>query len=275
MANATRDDLARQRWSVLTAPEDPVADDDDEASPDGGWPSLTVGAGDDWGVAGDDTSPNLDDGEGWWQRAVVFGREHVAVVVVALVVGLVFAVMTFLHTRPQEVPLAPLDSPVAVVSEPAVAEPPVVTIKVHVLGAVRKPGVVALPDGSRVDDAIRAAGGLSAGADPAQLNLAAVLVDGAQIIIGTTKHPQGDIRTDGGTAGGAGGSGTGATSKLVNLNTASQAELESLPGIGPVTAQKILTWRTQHGRFSKIAELQEIDGIGPKTMAQLEPYVCV
>jgi len=275
VTNPTRDDLARQRWRVLAPPEIPVEADAEETDDDD-WPSwASPGVSGDWGAtAGDKATPGPDDGVNRWQQAVTYGREHVAVVVVALVVGLVFAVMTFLHSRPQEVPLNPETSQLPLASEAVPTDPVATTIKVHVLGAVHKPGVVALPDGSRVEDAIQAAGGLTANADPALLNLAAVLIDGSQIIIGTAKNPEGEVRTDGGSGGG-GSAGGGGTSSLVNINTASQAELETLPGIGPVTAQKIMAWRSQHGRFTKVSELQEIDGIGPKTMAQLEPYVCV
>lgn len=210
-----------------------------------------------------------------WHGVLAFGREHVVVVVVALAVGLVFAVMTFLHSRPDVVPLSgaggaspSVGGQVSATATPSAQPSPDPVVKVHVLGAVVRPGVVTLPRGARVQDAIEAAGGLAADADPAQLNLAAVLDDGSQIVIGTTAQPDGRVN------GGTGGTG-GATDAKVNLNTASQAELETLPGIGPVTAQKIMTWRDQHGRFSDISELQEIDGIGPKTMAQLEPYVCV
>ena len=236
----------------------------------GGAARLAPGAGDDWPT---------DDDAAWWQRAATFGREHVAVVAVALVVGLVFAVMTFLRARPDEIPLdtpggtaVTVSAGVAPSAEPA-STPPAL-IKVHVLGAVARPGVVTLPLGARVADAIDAAGGLTDDADPAQLNLAAVVADGAQIVIGTTRQPQGDINEPGGAVA-AGGAGAGGTTGLVNLNTASQAALEALPGVGPVTAQKILAWRSQHGRFNTVAELQEVDGIGPKTLAQLEPYVCV
>jgi len=239
LPGAIADELTRQRWGVL-APDDPASQTEQKPAP-AEAPAAAV-----------------------WRRALGFGREHLVVLAVALVVGVVFAVTTYARASPQEVPLE-----VSVQTPTASATPePVPVIKVHVLGAVVNPGVVTLPQGSRVEDAITAAGGLLDGADPAQLNLAAILVDGSQIIIGTTQQPQGDV------SGGSDGSG-GSSDTRINLNTASQAQLETLPGIGPVTAGKILAWRAQHGRFTSVAQLQEVDGIGPKTMAQLEPYVFV
>ena len=149
--------------------------------------------------------------------------------------------------------------------------------RVHVLGAVMDPGVVTVPAKSRVIDAIQAAGGFRADASPGELNLAAVLTDGAQIVIGTIDAPAGEIRAGSAAipAAGDGASAGSAPSALVNLNTATAAELDTLPGVGPVTAGAILAWRDQHGRFTTTEELLEVDGIGPKTYAQIEPHVTV
>jgi competence protein ComEA len=148
---------------------------------------------------------------------------------------------------------------------------------VHVLGAVSAPGLVSLSPGARVADAIAAAGGLLAEANSAELNLAAELADGAQVIIGTAAEPRGEVRT--GTGGGAAGGGSGTSGNtvdpVIDLNSATQAELETLPNVGPATASAILAWRSSHGRFTTVAELQEVDGIGPKTYAQLAPRVRV
>jgi competence protein ComEA len=147
---------------------------------------------------------------------------------------------------------------------------------VHVLGAVVRPGVVDLPEHARVIDALHAAGGLRSGADPGELNLAQILTDGQQIVIGTRHHPSGDVRDGSGQTPGTGTSATTASEgPPVNLNSATQAQLEQLPGVGPVTAEKMVAWRTEHGRFSRIEELQEVDGIGPKTYARLAPHVRV
>ena len=98
-----------------------------------------------------------------------------------------------------------------------------------------------------------------------------MVVDGSQVVIGTRGKPRGEVRGDGGDAG-AGSPGETAT---VSLNTATLEQLDTLPGVGPVTAQKILDWRKLHGRFSAVTELQEVDGIGPKTYADIAPNVRV
>ena len=148
------------------------------------------------------------------------------------------------------------------------------TILVHVIGAVASPGLVKLPAGARVADAIAAAGGLRGDANPAELNLAAVVTDGSQIVIGTTSVPRGEVR-DGSSSSGVLTTGTSAASAVVDLNTATLAQLDTIPGVGPVTAQAILDYRAKRGRFTKIEELQEVDGIGAKTYAQIAPHVRV
>ena len=124
-----------------------------------------------------------------------------------------------------------------------------------------------------MQDAIEKAGGLARSADPGDLNLAQLLTDGEQIVIGTKSEPAGEVR-DGGGGGGGTGDGTGSSATL-DLNRATQAQLEELPGVGPVTAAKIIAWREEHRRFTRVEELQEVDGIGPKTYAQLAPHVRV
>lgn len=148
------------------------------------------------------------------------------------------------------------------------------TIRVHVLGAVVAPGVVILHEGARVADALAAAGGLRSDADPAELNLAAVLADGSQVVIGTKAAPRGEVRAGAQAGGGAAVvPSAAATAALVNLNTATLEQLDALPGVGPVLAQAIIDYRTKHGKFSRIEELQEVDGIGAKTYAQIAPHV--
>jgi competence protein ComEA len=140
-------------------------------------------------------------------------------------------------------------------------------VTVDVAGKVRRPGLATLPAGSRVADALKEAGGPRGRVDLTSLNLARVLVDGEQILVGRAAAPAGGLAADASTAA------PDATGALVNLNTATSAQLDTLPGVGPVTAQKILDWRTSHGAFSSIDELLEIDGIGEKTLADLAPHV--
>lgn len=205
-----------------------------------------------------------------------FSRTHVGVIGVLLVLGLMTAGWLLLRARP--VAVASPSEVVTVSSSTQTAASPTPTtskagskIVVHVLGAVRHPGLVRLPESSRVQDAIDATGGLTSRADPGELNLAQLLGDGQQLVIGTKTDPTGEVRDQPGSDGGSGAATTG----KLDLNSASQPQLEELPGVGPVTAQAILTWRQQHGRFSRIEELQEVDGIGPKTYAKIAPRVRV
>lgn len=153
---------------------------------------------------------------------------------------------------------------------------PTGTMRVHVVGAVRSPGVVSVPAGARVGDAVTAAGGLQ-GADATAINLARILTDGEQIHVlkpGETSPP---AVTGPGVGPSAGGSESGASPSggLVNLNTADLAALDTLPGVGPVTAQRILDWRKEHGRFSSVDELGEVSGIGDKALARLRAKATV
>src|SRR6478609_6571275 len=140
---------------------------------------------------------------------------------------------------------------------------------VDVVGQVHHPGVVRLPPGSRVLDAVAAAGGALPAADLGHVNLARPLTDGEQIVV---PRPGEVLPASGaaGTAGGAAGAGG-----VVDLNAADLAALDGLPGVGPVLAQRILDWRSQHGRFSTVDELGEVSGIGDKLLAQLKPRVRV
>ena len=142
-------------------------------------------------------------------------------------------------------------------------------VVVHIVGQVAHPGLVTLPAGSRVADAIRAAGGALPTADLAGVNLARVLIDAEQVRV---PKPGEWVPSSSGGAPTGGGSGSGG---LVDLNSASVSDLDGLPGIGPVLAQRILDWRTEHQRFSSIDELGEVPGIGPKLLAQLRSKVRV
>ena len=150
---------------------------------------------------------------------------------------------------------------------------------VHVAGAVSKPGVVQLPSGSRVHQAIAAAGGAAPGAELDRLNLAQVLADGEKIHVprdGEALQPDGAAGAPA-EAGpdGVGGSTGGADGIKVNLNTATLEELDALPKVGPVLAQRILDWRQDHGTFKSVEELDAVDGVGPKMLEALLPLVTV
>ncbi|BCW40735.1 hypothetical protein StoSoilB3_22700 [Arthrobacter sp. StoSoilB3] len=150
---------------------------------------------------------------------------------------------------------------------------------VHVAGAVGKPGVVSLPQGSRVFQAIDAAGGAAPGADLTALNLAEVLTDGIKVyipVVGETPPQNSPVAGAGAVSGAASGTaGPAATGAKVNINTASLEELGTLPRVGPVTAQRILDWRKEHGAFTSVDELDAVDGIGPKLMESLKDLVTV
>lgn len=150
-------------------------------------------------------------------------------------------------------------------------------VTVHVVGQVESPGIVTLSGGSRVADALEQVGGETSDADLTGVNLARPLVDGEQVVVPAPGEAAvGAPPGAGGPAGappGAAGPGGGAS--LVNLNTADLATLETLPGVGPVLAQRILDWRTEHGQFTAIEELGEVSGVGDKTYAQLSPKVTV
>jgi len=153
-------------------------------------------------------------------------------------------------------------------------------IIVHVAGAVVRAGIVELPKGSRLHEAIAAAGGSAPGADPDQLNLAAVLEDGQKVLVprqGETvpaaPAPAGGTGAPGSPSGS--GDGTVPAAGKVNLNTAGVDELATLPRVGPVLAQRIVEWRVQHGPFRRVEELDAVDGVGPKLLASLLPLVRV
>jgi competence protein ComEA len=145
---------------------------------------------------------------------------------------------------------------------------------VQVLGEVRHAGLVSLPAGSRVADALQAAGGLVRGGGSGGLNLARLVVDGEQIVVA---HDTPSVAGPGGssTASGVGTSGAGGTDAVVDLNAATVSDLDALPGVGPVMAGRILEWRTAHGRFASVDQLREISGIGARTFARLQPHVRV
>jgi competence protein ComEA len=146
-------------------------------------------------------------------------------------------------------------------------------VVVYVSGRVRHPGVLSLAGGSRVQDALRAAGGALPGSDLTSINLAQPLTDGEQVLV--ARAGQGSSVSAGGQGPGstAGTAGGGPGGGVVDLNTGDATALDSLPGVGPVLAQRIVDWRTAHGRFTSVDELDEVSGIGDKLMSEIRPHV--
>jgi competence protein ComEA len=188
---------------------------------------------------------------------------HVRFAGVTAGVAAVLTVWWLLAGRPQEVPV-PTASTVEVTGA-APAASPGAELVVDVAGKVRRPGIVTLPPGSRVHEAIAAAGGLKGRVDTAGLNLARVLNDGEQVLVG-------DQVTAGPAASGPSGAPAAAP---VNLNTADLVALDELPGVGPVTAQAIVSWRDENGPFRAVEDLLDVKGIGEATLAELRDLVTV
>ena len=148
-------------------------------------------------------------------------------------------------------------------------------VYVDVDGAVVRPGVYRLKDGARVSQAIDAAGGLTAEADVAGLNRASKVTDGQKIYVPTVGEQQAAAAVGGAESGAATTPGAGSSSELVNINTASAAELQTLSGIGPSMAQSIIDERTKNGAFASIDDLMRVSGIGEKKLAKIKDCICV
>jgi competence protein ComEA len=189
-----------------------------------------------------------------------------------LVAALVLLAWTWLdRPRVEPAPVSPIGSAAPVArtsgpSEPSVGEVAETssTLVVSVVGKVARPGLVTLPTGARVAEAVDAAGGLLPEADPASVNLAALVTDGEQIVVGAP----------GASAAAAPAAGTAPMGGRLNLNTAGVAELDALPGVGPVLAQRIVDHR-KRGPFTSVDELDDVPGIGPAIAAELAELVTV
>lgn len=210
------------------------------------------------------------------------GPVHLAVVAVVAAVAVGLAAWWAVRDQAEAVPVrvdatepAPLTSlsPDAAAADAGAAEGSEATgdgteeageVVVDVAGKVRRPGIAVLPVGSRVVDALEAAGGARRGVDLTGLNLARPLVDGEQVLVGVAPAPGvAGTLTSPPPEGGA----------LVNLNSADLAALDTLPGVGPVTAEAIVSWREDNGGFTSVEELLEVDGIGEATLEDLAPLV--
>src|SRR3954451_8583434 len=185
-------------------------------------------------------------------------RRRILVGALALLFLLVLGTRFLLRPSHAAAPFVPPVVPTRPAAAPA---PP---LYVDVVGAVRRPGLYRLRRGARVADAVARAGGATHGAQIELVNLAALVADGEQIVV---------PRRGAATPGAASPSASGAPSGPVHLNSATLEQLDALPGVGPVTAQKILDYRTKHGGFESVDGLDAISGIGPARLDQLRDLV--
>jgi competence protein ComEA len=180
-------------------------------------------------------------------------------------------VATSAGTAPAPAAASGLFAPAAATSSLSPSVSPSAVLIVDVTGAVRRPGVFEFQPGDRVIDAVERAGGARDNADLTLLNLAAPLTDGQQILVPKKGAATASVP---GTTGGVPGS-VGGTGGLVNINTADEATLETLNGVGPVLAAAIIQYRTEHGPFASVDQLDEVSGIGPATLEDLRSQVTV
>ncbi|MDT9682999.1 ComEA family DNA-binding protein [Streptomyces sp. TRM76323] len=230
----------------------------------------------------------------WVQTRCGLERRTLGALAVILVVGAVLAGCYFWAGRPETVrapevvgraatavtvpaepprfPTGPQAAAVAAAvppGSPSAAGSPSAVVVVDVSGKVRRPGVLRLPMGARVVDALRAAGGVPPGTDTTGLNRARVLVDGEHVLVGVpAAGPPGTLPVAAPEA-----AGTGAAEGPVSLNTATVEQLDTLPGVGPVLARHIVEHRAQHGGFRSVEELRQVRGIGARRFADLRPRV--
>lgn len=198
----------------------------------------------------------------WHRRLLDLTRQHLVVILTVLLGVVLVAMYALSHSSATEIlsqPAVPSLAPPTPSPSPSPQQ-----VRVHVLGAVASPGVVRVAAGAIVEDALDAAGGLLPEAGPGELNLAAPVSDGQQIIVGTSEAPRGEMLPPSAAASSAG---------LVNLNTATIEQLQELPSVGPVTAKAIVAWRDENGGFKEVAQLKEVTGIGARTYERLAPLV--
>jgi competence protein ComEA len=216
------------------------------------------------------------------------GRAGVIALAAVGIIAVLVTVFTLMRDKPPPVTSAKLP-PVQMVSSasqtPGTAPKPDAPVVVSVVGLVHKPGLVTLEPGARIADALTAAGGALDGADMVGLNMARRVTDGEQIIVGIAAAPgqpaamgsssSAQTSAAGPTAAPATAGKSPTAGGLVDLNTATVEELDTLPGIGPVTAAAIVAWRDANGRFTSVDQLGDVDGIGPARLEKLRDLVHV
>jgi len=193
--------------------------------------------------------------------AFPLSRKQALVTALVLVVALLLGGKLLLHRGAAGVAAQPFPAPT--MATVAAMRPS--RLVVDVVGAVERPGLYRLPAGSRVADAVTRAGGFARKAAEDQVNLAAPVSDGEQVVV--------PARGAGGAMPSGGAAGAGGPSGPIHLNTATVEQLDALPGVGPVTAQKIVDYRTEHGAFTSVDELDGVSGIGPARLDQLRKLV--
>jgi competence protein ComEA len=177
---------------------------------------------------------------------------------VAVLLGAALAGFAYgMSRRPAAAPEAPVQQALGITGT---ASDDLSELTVHVAGSVVRPGLVRVPDGSRVADAVEAAGGANRNADLAAINLAAPLTDGSQVVVPAKVRAGGSAPFDDGK---------------VHLNQASASELESLPGVGPVLAERIVSYRTEHGPFATVDDLLDVPGIGESKLASMREMIAI
>lgn len=248
------------------------ADDDEPAGSDGAEPSLR------W-LPDELTPPG---GARAWMEQLRADPGRAGVLALGAVGVLAVLVTVFTVLRQPPAPVSANLPPVQMVSSGTSTAAAPQSAVVSVVGLVQRPGLVTVADGARIADVLDAAGGAAQGADLAGLNIARRVADGDQIVVGVTPVPGQSAAMSSSVVGATGAAPTAGTSRVpaapggkVNLNTATEAELDALPGIGPVMAASIVRWRSEHGKFSSVDQLSEIGGIGPARLDRLRALVTV
>jgi competence protein ComEA len=202
------------------------------------------------------------------ERARGLGRAaRLSVAVIVASAAVAVAVITLrpvgADSRPEDTLPRASAAPPAVTASASPSSPAVLVVQAA--GAIARPGVYRLPTGTRVDDLVRAAGGFAPDADPDRVNLAAVLTDGERVYIPRAGEAVSDVT----------GGGPTSASQPVDLNTATIDQLDTLPGVGPATAQAIIDYRSQHGRFRSVEDLLNVRGIGRTKLDEIRALVRV
>jgi competence protein ComEA len=206
-------------------------------------------------------------------RLASLTRRELAGLAALVIVALVGMGLWYVRSMPRPVEVRDGAQPGGLAPVAAVpsATPSPAVIVVNVAGWVRHPGVFEFHQGDRVIDALKAAGGPKKGAALESLNLAALLTDAQQVLV--PKKGEGGVVVPGVSS--PGSTSTGVPGAKINVNTATEPELETLPGVGPVLAERIIDYRTDHGPFATVDALDDVSGIGPATLADLRDMVTV